>query len=175
MMRNQALDTLRGLAVLLMILDHAAVVFGLPEIIRLYTRVAMPLFMAISGYLWTAHRPHRLGLVALAAALSAPLEIYLGLTQPGILTVWLLAQIAMPLVARYPAETAFFALVSTFMINPWSGYHPGLLLVFLALGRLIPPPRHFHLPPFALVGRLPLSFYLAHLVILSAFIFYLPA
>ncbi len=52
--RNACLDTLRGIAILLMIVDHiAAIVFDVriePNTIRIATRLSMPLFCILMGY-----------------------------------------------------------------------------------------------------------------------------
>lgn len=76
--RLASLDTLRGLAIVLMVVDHIAWLFGDSQIaplhIRFFTRLAMPLFCALSGYLLarpnrpSALNPRRLGQVAGAAA-----------------------------------------------------------------------------------------------------------
>lgn len=52
--RNAALDTLRGLAILLMIVDHVAWLYFdqpiQPTSIRFVTRLSMPLFCVLTGY-----------------------------------------------------------------------------------------------------------------------------
>lgn len=52
--RNLALDSLRGLAILLMIVDHAVWLFGdgliQPFEVRFFTRLSMPLFCVITGF-----------------------------------------------------------------------------------------------------------------------------
>ena len=52
--RNPSLDSLRGLAILLMVLDHVAFLFGdvriEPTTIRMATRLSMPLFAVLMGY-----------------------------------------------------------------------------------------------------------------------------
>lgn len=52
--RNPALDTLRGIAIVLMVVDHAAdMLFGQriePDNIRIVTRLSMPLFCVLMGY-----------------------------------------------------------------------------------------------------------------------------
>ena len=53
--RNRALDSLRGVAILLMIVDHVAFLFFDQNIelgqLRFFTRLSMPLFCILGGYL----------------------------------------------------------------------------------------------------------------------------
>ncbi|MCA9130211.1 MAG: hypothetical protein KDB22_24155 [Planctomycetales bacterium] len=60
--RNQALDTIRGLAIVLMIVDHAAdLLLSIPislSSVRIITRLSMPLFCVLMGYF--LHRAPRL-------------------------------------------------------------------------------------------------------------------
>jgi surface polysaccharide O-acyltransferase-like enzyme len=71
------LDTLRGLAIVLMVVDHVADFwFGIPiagSPIRFVTRMAMPLFCVLMGYFFqpsNRFRFKRLGQIALASLLA---------------------------------------------------------------------------------------------------------
>lgn len=52
--RNRCLDTLRGFAIVLMVIDHAADLWWnvaiAPDTIRIVTRLSMPLFCGLMGY-----------------------------------------------------------------------------------------------------------------------------
>lgn len=80
--RNLSLDVIRGAAILMMIVDHASWLFADAVIepwgIRFFTRLAMPLFCVLSGYLavgkkpglgWAGMRWNRLGQLAFATVL----------------------------------------------------------------------------------------------------------
>lgn len=74
--RNASLDVLRGLAILLMIIDHIAYfIYDIPiapTTIRILTRISMPLFCALMGYFLVSkteinwHRFYQLCLATLA-------------------------------------------------------------------------------------------------------------
>lgn len=73
--RLHALDALRGLAIVLMTIDHAAAMFGgmriEPGNVRFFTRLAEPLFVVLFGYMLAGRGRRRVlsraGTVALAA------------------------------------------------------------------------------------------------------------
>lgn len=74
--RVQSLDALRGIAILLMIIDHVSGILLKVNIeytsIRLWTRLSMPLFAVLMGYFLVAERPpnfRRLGHVVFACLL----------------------------------------------------------------------------------------------------------
>ncbi len=79
--RNRTLDSLRGLAILLMIVDHVAGVFFSvkiePDTLRFLTRLSMPLFAILMGFfLSAATQTHWKRLVQLAAASAAMNGLY---------------------------------------------------------------------------------------------------
>lgn len=166
--RNPAIDGARGLAVLLMIADHVMVVAGAPGALRLVTRAGFPLFMVPSGAVWHGWNRGRLLEVAAAALVAEWLGGMVGLLAPGVLVVWLLAQLAMPLVARWPVAMLTAGLLLAVNVPIWDGYHPGLMVAYLALGRLVNswPDRLGH-PWLAALGRRPLTLYLGHLAVLA--------
>lgn len=173
-----ALDALRGLAIVLMMVDHVALVYGAPFGVReIITRLAMPLFMLLAGYLWRPGlRMRHLDLIV-AAALSVPLSWLIGSDTVPILVVLVLVLPLMELAHRYPLALLVLAIVQpiTWPIA-WYGYQPGAILALLIVGHLM---RWSRLPsdwlrvgermPFlAPVGRWPLMIYVGHLVLLGA-------
>ena len=82
--RNACLDTLRGLAIVLMIIDHVAWLFFDQQIeagsIRLLTRLSMPLFCVLTGYFAVARRGfHRERWTQVAVAAVAVNIVYVAL------------------------------------------------------------------------------------------------
>ncbi len=74
--RLRSLDALRGLAILLMLIDHVSGVLLAVNIeftsVRFWTRLSMPLFAVLMGYLWNIERPpkyQRLAQIAFAGLL----------------------------------------------------------------------------------------------------------
>lgn len=136
--RNGALDTIRGLAIVLMIVDHVAVLlFDIaigPDNIRLLTRLALPLFAILLGYLLTnridrANRIdkgpgldatrhaakgwlRRLGQVALASV-AANLLFVPEFGRVEVLVSLLACMVLVPLLRRY-----FFLLVAAIALFP---------------------------------------------------------
>lgn len=199
--RTERLDQYRGIAVLLMVADHVlaigvavALLHGTPlspaavsrlRLVRLtVTRLALPLFAGVSGYL-LADRDgpssrRRLQLVAaavVAQVLFAPLP---GMSDVDVLVVIVVAQLAWPLVRRRPAEAACAGIVLAFNLpslpHGWTGYSPMLVLAFMCVGALAAdrdrvrrdaPPEPLRLPGWvSAIGRRPLTAYLAHLGVL---------
>jgi len=161
-------DALRGAAILLMVLDHAAFVFGL-EWVRDFTRFAMPLFMVTAGYLAT-RVGHRYVMVVAAALATLPMAWFLGLAFLHILTIFVLVY---PLL--FLRVQLLVPLASVLLVVAWNwplslGYEPGYVLAFLLLGRFLRvsgwQPPSVTVPGVEAVGRWPLTWYVVHLVLL---------
>jgi hypothetical protein len=190
--RDTTLDRLRGLAIFLMILDHALVIFlscygwqdWAYQTRRTVTRLSMPLFMLVSGLLVARKgRPsiRRLppiffiGLVFTEVVVNIP---QLGFGAPDILLLWLLCLTLYPLWIRWPVEMAVIGILQIvnwpITIDWWRNYQPGEVLAFLALGALLARRENSlllrtgaHLPRWlAFIGRRPLVWYTAHLTAL---------
>jgi uncharacterized membrane protein YcfT len=173
------LDRLRGLAIALMILDHALVVTDPTHPLRLtITRLALPLFMICAGAL---HRPltvRRIARLAPAVAIEAVISPHVPLAQPGIVTVYLLAVaiLAVPAINRalhiYPAPMAVLGILqSLFQPLGWPGYEPGLIIAFLCIGiasgHQFQPLAHRLLRYLEPIGRRPLTWYCGHIIVLA--------
>lgn len=171
MNRLPFLDLLRGLAIVLMALDHAVVVFGWPEELRHLTRPALPAFMVVSGYLFTRVGPRYFDVV-LAALVTWPVVQYLGLVWIHILLVYALVVpgLALPLGLRVVVGSLGLLQAMTWPLG-WGGYEPGYVFAFLVLGNLLAytgirwPEVRFRL--LEVVGQWPLSVYVGHLVALA--------
>lgn len=171
-MRSPGLDALRGLAVVLMLVDHVLLLVDPVSPARLITRAAMPLFFLIAGHL-ASWRPVRLVLCA-AWGLVLPLLLP-WLDAPNVLTLYA-AGVPLVLVLERigkPAVAVLVAIALTIGANGWAayrgGYDPASVLALLALGRLMPLREWVDggewpkwLQP---VGQRPLVVYVGHLLI----------
>lgn len=172
--RLVGLDRLRGLAVLLMVLDHVLLVVGEGLALRLtVTRAALPIFGLLAGALWRPGARVRLLQLGGAAIVATYLGVVLGMPRPDVLVVIFVALLAMHAYRRWPVAT--FA-VAAIQATTWGiaagGYEPGVLLVLMVggyefgrerldvLGRRAPA-------LLELLGRYPLSLYLGHLALLA--------
>lgn len=190
--RDTALDRLRGLAIFLMIIDHILVIYlfcwnwesWAEWVRRTLTRFAMPLFMLVSGLLVARKgRPslRRIPVILFVAIVLNQLfvSVDVGFTAPEILATWLICLVFYPLWIRFPIELGVLGVLQ--LINwPitaswWQNYQPGEILVFLSLGVLLARQPNSpilkvgsHLPRWLEpIGRWPLTWYTAHLVILT--------
>ena len=179
--RFAAIDRLRGLAIVLMIGDHLAI-FTLQDWYRVSLgRVAMPLFFILSGYLVTRFtRRHALvGVAGLLLPFAAS-----WVDSPNVL-VWYCAGafILSQRFVRHPLTLAAIALLGLLLgANGYahlflSGYNPWCLLAIMALGALlreIGPGLELWQPAarlprwLGMLGRYPLSWYLGHVLFLTA-------
>lgn len=173
--RSAFLDAARGVAIVLMMADHAVLAFGGPWGVReILGRFAAPLFMAIAGYLWRPRLSGRILEVGIAAALSVPLVSGIGGAHVPILVVFLLVYPALWVSYRWPYLVLGLAVLqlSAWPV-PWYGYQPGFVLAFLVLGQLLA--RHATVPVMVgsggvlgWLGRWPLTAYIGHLALIYA-------
>lgn len=189
--RVAAVDAVRGLAVLLMMVDHLAVfelfVLGVDGwqrdalwVLRLtLTRLSLPAFCLVAGSLLVERdtRPARILQVAAVGGWMTlgHLMVPIGIGLPDVLLVWAIVLSLIPAVRRWPLAAALLAVsqVCWWPIH-WDGYQPGLLVLFVSLAFLAPrrvataiANAGERLPAvFASVGRRPLLAYSAHIVAL---------
>lgn len=176
------LDQLRGLAIALMVVDHACELAGGPWWVRhTVTRLSLPLFMACAGWLVASRGPPRprrvlevfgLGLVigvgsALFATWRSPVDVLLLLAPALALSGY---------VRRFPWWCAALGLCQALYLPiPIPNYQPGLVVCWLALGVLVAQSRSVELEVagaclprwLGALGRRPLAWYAAHLVVLA--------
>ncbi len=183
--RDVRLDVLRGLAVVLMVVDHVAGMVlalgggvGLMWLRVSVTRLSLPLFMLVAGVLW-CRRARGLTwrrwfeLVAVGAVVSTLLP-FAGLPAPDLLLVLALVAPLARFVLRWPVEAAVVGVVQAVNLPvAWEAYQPGYVVLWLALGVLVAerggvPLWVDRLRPAGLlagVGRRPLAWYLGHVVV----------
>lgn len=172
--RLAGVDVLRGWALLAMVADHVLVLVDPASLLRLtVTRLALPAFALLMGAL---HRRRWSGrhVQLLAAALVAQLVGAGIIGAPGIL--WLLAGCVpvLWLPSRWLLLVAVVGWVqASWWPIDWQAYQPGTVLLWTAVGKVasvqlldaaarVTGPRSVQL-----LGRLPLSVYLAHLAVLQ--------
>jgi surface polysaccharide O-acyltransferase-like enzyme len=172
-MRNVWVDTFRGCAVSLMIFDHLIVVFTDFQDVRNFTRIALPMFCVLSGYLSGDRLGDRYGQLWLSALLSWPIVLVLELALIHILLVFALVY---PLLFLPP--TYFLFVLSLGLLQAftwpigWAGYEPGYVFAFLSVGRLMRlsgwqlPSAKFSVPVVSWLGRWPLSAYVSHIFLI---------
>lgn len=170
------IDRIRGLALVLMLLDHLLVQVDPDSFLRFtLTRASLPLFMAASAAVWRPGiRPKRLALITAVVVLELLVSPALGMAMPGIMLVYLVAIV--PLGNWYRASHHAYAIGALGLVQAlylpvgWAGYEPGLVVLWWCLGRL----GSYQLdrlgerlpPALAQVGRHPLGWYAGHLVAL---------
>lgn len=170
-MRNRTLDAARALGIALMVLDHFAAVYEWPSVVRDFTRLAMPLFMVTSGYLFRG-LGQRYSDVWATALLTWPAVVVLDVALFHVLLVY--ALVIPALCARTGVLVVLASLGLLQGLNwpiPWHGYQPGYLLAFLVLGRLTREAgvvvQDFAWPSWVtVIGRYPLTVYGGHLAVL---------
>lgn len=170
MERSHAIDLIRGTAIALMVFDHAIVAFDLDPQWRHLTRVAMPMFMIVSGWLFCGSLTARYWQVWAAAALTWPFVLMLDVAVVHVLLVFALVYPLLLLPLPWLVCLAGLGLLQVYNwpLN-WGGYQPGYVLAFLVVGRLsrlagMNFPR-ITLPALVTApGRYPLTLYTAHLI-----------
>lgn len=138
------LDEWRGLAVVLMIVDH--VLMAMPtaggDVVRWsLTRFALPIFLVCSGWLWGQYGPsvaNRRALhVLLAMALTLPLWVVADFPLPDPLGNWVFAWLMASFLCARPL---FWLVVGVLQVTCWpiglTGYEPGLAIVYASAGIL---------------------------------------
>lgn len=185
--RFAGLDVTRGIAIMLMVLDHGLVVAGQDHspIRMTMTRAALPVFMVLAGALIGAHlRGRRLLRVAIAG-LALPLVVP-WIDNPNILVLYVLGAVivwAARGTGRDPRTGALWvALVAvvTLSANGWGdqpgGYPWAPVVALMLTGALAGRWRlaaatacldRRWLRPVQWIGRYPLTVYVGHLLILQ--------
>ncbi len=142
--RNHALDSLRGLAIGLMLLDHSAgILFGLTireSPVRWITRLAMPLFCVLMGYFLREDRRNDWKRPAqiLAACVAVNCLFYPFYGSVEILGSLLLAYLIFMASGRYfPVFVLAIAFYPIDPFRPWLDYPLTIVLSFVAQGALL--------------------------------------
>jgi|TARA_R110000737_G_scaffold130778_1_gene162774 uncharacterized membrane protein len=179
--RTAWIDRARGLAIVLMVLDHALVAAGEHGHPLRYTatRAALPLFMLCAANVWRPGlRPRRLAWMAAALAVELVTFPMIGLPLPGIMlgiigVTLLLAAVPQIADLRYSWALTVASFVAwVFVPMPPELWIIAVTLGWWSLGNMAgwygtPIPDR---GPRALltVGRHPIGFYIGHLAVLAA-------
>lgn len=191
--RSQGIDAARGIAMLLMILDHALVVAGQADSPLRYTltRAALPLFMVIAGAMIGSRLRWRRLLRVAIAGLAVPLFVP-WIDRPNILVLYVAGAVLVWGARRFgdrfggavfgPKAGLWWLLIGllTLLANGWGGQgsgYPwtvvaGLMAVGAWIGRqwlavaLVRLERAW-LRPVAWLGRFPVAVYVGHLAVLQ--------
>ena len=169
--RSVSLDRIRGLAIVLMILDHILdLTHELPLIRMTVTRLSMPLFFIISGHLVKRvnARTFQIMVIGFILPISIP-----WIDNPNVLFWYAVGTI----VVVYVKQKWLIILAALTMganhyaLYIGSSYDPLFLIAFMAIGSTFPR-EYFswgnRLPAFfTFVGKYPLSIYLGHLFLLT--------
>ena len=165
--RSTGIDKLRGLAIILMILDHVVFVTNGPFVIReTITRAAMPIFFLVSGHLvkQVSFRLVTIGTIGIALP-----TVVTFLDNPNVL-VWyaLFAPVIVVLKLRPNYLPVALGIILSLAANNHIGivansYPPMFLLALMILGAIIPRKRFVtfeRLPNvFTFIGKFPLTIY----------------
>ncbi len=184
--RLVGVDALRGVAVVLMILDHGLIAFDVDHrywFVRMtLTRASLPLFCLVAGALCKPAVNARREACLLGAMVPATfLNWMLGIGLPDIISLLYLGLVVLKVVIWFDRPWAWALVASAAAIQPatwplggeWTGYQPGVVMTLLvfghALGRVwlgalgdVVPCRAL----FAWIGRYPLTMYVGHLAAL---------
>lgn len=170
MIRNRQIDVLRGVAIILMVIDHVAFVYFPSWWSRIPGRFAMPLFFMISGSLGPGRDPSRLFMIICLAVALMPFENYIGFKLPGVLSWWLLSYGLMILFDGYELQAVILALISTQLIYMPGQVHFGLMFAFMILGKVwrrILVNGDLKEKRLEFIGRWPMTIYAGHVVALA--------
>jgi hypothetical protein len=178
LLRWRALDQLRGLAIILMVLDHVLLQIEPTHSLRYtLTRLSLPLFMITAGTLYRPATPRRLARLAPAILVEATISTIVLESRPGIVTVYAIALLTTTATQHIPRLGTPRALIAIGLLQTlllpitWTGYQPGLVLAFVNAGRLINPASLPAMSPdsrLATIGRYPMTWYVGHLLVLIA-------
>jgi len=159
--RDNRIDRLRGLAVVLMVVDHLLVAatavmverptlmtlgrLTLVDCLRLLTRPSLPLFAVCSGVLLSRRSStsvRRLAQIGVAAAVSQVMFTPIaGMPDIDVLVVFLAAILMWPLARGHLVETIVLGIVAATNLPPFphglTGYSVGLVLAFMAVGAAV--------------------------------------
>lgn len=184
MNRRDAIDRIRGLAVLLMVVGHVLAVTDSGLLVRLtLTRASLPLFALVTGYLLADREPSNRRTLQLAG--GAAVSLWLVRFLPGMAAVDVLAVIGIalafwPLALRWPVVTLCVGAVQGYTFAGFfDGYQPGHVMALMCAGLLLR--RGGSVPDLAVarrvasalpgwvagIGRRPLTVYVGHLAVLA--------
>lgn len=183
--RDVGLDAFRGLAVLLMIGDHVAFLFGFDGYRLTFGRLAMPMFFLLAGHLAGRLRWRHAGIAGLGVLL--PLAVP-WIDSPNVLVWWALGCAVIAGGRAIARRGGFFLLMQVLAAaglvvaaNGWEvpghTYQPLALLGLMALGTSWP--RWWFtwagsLPAWvAAIGRHPVAWYVGHLLVLEGVVLWL--
>lgn len=195
--RVHAIDAARGLAIVLMLVDHLLALaveywlHGAAETAAMVarvtvTRAAMPLFMVLSGLLLglSGRKVSRRRLIEaatvglLVSSLMGHVEMNIG--PPDILISWTAIMLLGNTLMQYPLTFAAVCAVQASVFNfQWDSYQPGIIGLLVVTGYLaanrnaagaVTKLRSFGRAPvwLASIGRRPLIWYGGHMAVLGA-------
>jgi hypothetical protein len=187
--RNPLIDAVRGLAVVLMVLDHVLFQRDPSSVLRVgspvsITRLSLPLFMLAAAAVWRPGAWRRYGRLIPVAVVELVLCELLGMPAPGIVALIVVVGLVLDVAAWlragrevHPYVWALLGLVQALYVPvAWGGYQPGLVLAWWALGRLAWPTLEAAASSvtssstlrnwLASIGRRPLVWYVGHLLVL---------
>lgn len=188
--RNKIIDFYRGIAILLMILDHSLLTWQsrygdsyLIEIIRSsLTRFSMPIFMILSGYLLSKNKlsiKRWSEVFIIAIFINSLTFIYWKeFNFPEILLLWCFIS---PFINFFSKMPIFFIILGFIQYEyfkiDYYAYQPGILILFLLIGynlndnifnsAILDKVLKFKaLYTIELIGRYPLIIYSTHIILL---------
>lgn len=175
--RDHRLDAIRGLAIVVMVLDHVLVQAVPGHWLRYtLTRASLPLFALVAGHLWRPGWRWRYAVVWLAAIPASIAGSLVNIAQPDVLVVILVGYVIVWAVHEFPAHWVLLVAVVSLAIaeTGWqwdlAGYDPRWVGGLMLLGRVVDiAPLGEHLQrvrPLVVVGQWPLTVYVGHLVAL---------
>lgn len=187
--RLVGIDRARGLAVLLMVLDHVLVLVSSAvgsswaiEAVRLtVTRASLPLFGVIAGVMLGRRRAPDVWLLIAAFGCSQLSYLFpFGTGRPDVLILFAVVLTAAPVLLRAPVLLCALGIIQSVtwpLGGSWTGYQPGTIVALVSLGSLFAyfggdypvNGRAVSLLPSWLepVGRHPLGWYVGHFVVLT--------
>lgn len=180
--RLAGLDRLRGLGVVLMVVDHVLVVFGpswAPWVRLTATRASLPLFCLVAGSFVAGRAPRweRLALASGAGMVASVIGAPIGIGQPDILLLLVPALVAAHYATRSDDSGVWLVVLVVAILQPvtwpipWPGYQPGVVAALVLVGAMVSrcdlDVSGWRLPAiFELAGRWPLALYVGHLAVL---------